>query len=74
MREKLGEYEQSTEEIQKIWKNEGMCFFGCVCDFVFIIYLELTMNSRQPAGELIYVPNAGCAAGFKRSCPKIVAS
>ena len=85
MGENLGEYEQSTEEIQKIWKNEGMCFFGCVCDFVFIIYLELTMNSptsnpeflwnsRQPAGELIYVPNAGCAAGFKRSCPKIVAS
>jgi hypothetical protein len=27
MGEKLGEYEQSTEEIQKIWKNEGMCFF-----------------------------------------------
>lgn len=75
-------YGRNSENMEK-WRH--VFFFGCVCDFVFIIYLELTMNSptsnpeflwnsRQPAGELIYVPNAGCAAGFKRSCPKIVAS
>lgn len=73
------------KKLRKYGKVKACVFFGWVCDFVFIIYLELTMNSptsnpeflwnsRQPAGELISVPNAGCAAGFKRYCPKIVAS
>lgn len=62
-----------------------MVSFGVLVILSVIISLELTMNSptsdpeclwnyRQPARELIYVPNAGSAAGFRGSCPKIVAS
>ena len=59
----------------------------CVFRFFFwcsgvILCFSLTWNwpwihqhlIQNACGKLIYVPNARCAAGFKRSCPKIVAS